>query len=356
MSKEVKTRCASVKTVIDHAGDCPHRVKKMLAKSLQFTVGIPSENRHPFSERFVMMIEQVLASENASLKGIVATKETAFSELTPAKAGREAALESAKAHAAEQGALLGDAKRAVTDANAAVKSAVAELKAAKKAQHDGDAELEATTATKTGLEAVVRDALTPLVEGADEESRFDKSKLVVDTGRSFGFDSSLMQTAATLFQKPASERGVFDGTCIQQIQEAFAAQVAKYEAELAAGAPGKAERAGTVDQAEAAKHAAESSLADVREKAAAAQESKAAADVAAKAAAKSLADFMPDLKASGDALDAASKALQAFIEGPQAAFGELKTFKEDDFKPVKKARIAIEPAAPEQQPATEPIA
>jgi len=176
-------------------------------------------------------------------------------------------------------------------------------------------------------------SLAPIVDGtAEEATRRGRAKAVVDTGKTYGFDSSLLNTAATLLEKPAEERGAFDQTCMQQVQDAFASQIGTLNAELTAGASGKAERAAAVEQAEAGKLAAENSLADLKGKAAAAQEAKSAADGEARAAAKSLADFLPDLKATGDALDEAKSELQSFIDGAQAAFSQLKVFQDDDFQ------------------------
>lgn len=321
-----------MKQGIQQAEECSDRVKKMLCASLTATIGTPAAERHPFNARFVTMIEQVLQGENARLQRDIAAKDATFGELSPAKATREAALDQAKAHATEQNEALIAAKQAVTDANAAVKAATAEVKTSKKAQHDGDAYLEDIAGKKSALEEVVRDSLKPIVDGTtEEEARAATAKVVVDTGKSYGFDSSLMNTAATLLEKPASERGAFDMTCLQQVQDAFASQIGTLDGELAAGAAGKAERAAAVEHAEAAKQAAENSQSDLKGKAAAAQEAKSAADAAAKAAAKSLADFMPDLKAAGDALDSAKSDLQSFIDGSEAAFNELKQFKENDF-------------------------
>lgn len=344
----VKSRCTSVKRALEEAEECPSRVKRMLCSSLNFTVGTPAPDRHAFSTRFVSMIEEVLNGEQARLQKDLENKDKTFTELTPAQAVREAALEQAKAHAAEQNKSLGAAKQAVTDANAAVKAAVAELKAAKKAQQQGDAELEAITAKKVEIEMVVKDSLEPIVAGtAEAELLSNKATAVMDTGRSYGFDSSLINTAETLLVKPAGERGSFDTTCLQQLQDAFAAEVAKLDEQLTVGAPEKAARAAAVEKAEADKQAADQSQTDLKEKAAAAQEAKAAADAASKAAAKSLADFMPDLKAAGDVLDVAKSDLQSFTEGAQVAFGELKDFKENDFQ--KKAPVK-EAEAPEAVP------
>lgn len=348
----VKSRCASVKRGLEQAEECPSRVKKMLCTSLNFTIGTPAPDRHSFSARFVSMIDEVLQAEHARLQKEVESKEKMFTELTPAQAMREAALEQAKAHAAEQSTALGVAKQAVTDANAAVKAAVVEVKAAKKAQREGDADLEAITAKKSALETVVKDSLEPIVAGtAEEDTRGEKAKAVMDAGRSHGFDSSLINTAETLLVKPASDRGAFDATCLQQVQDAFATEIAKFDEQLTNGAPEKASRAAAVENAETAQQAAETSQTNLKEKATAAKEAKDSADAEVKAASKSLSDFLPELKAAGDALDAAKAELQSFIEGTQAAFSDLKEFQDNDFQ--KKAPVK-EVEAPEAEPEAAP--
>jgi len=337
----VKSRCTSVKRGLEQAEECPTRVKRMLCSSLNFTIGTPAPDRHPFSARFVSMIDEVLHGEHARLQKDVESKEKTFTELTPAQAMREGALEQAKAHLLEQNAALMAAKQAVTDANAAVKAAVAEVKVVKKVQQQGDGYLEAITNNRAAVGSVVKESLESIVAGtADEESRGEKAKAVIDMGRTYGFDSSLINTAETLLVKPAGERGAFDATCLQQLQDAFATEIAKFDEQLAVGAPEKASRAAAVEKAEGDKQAAENSQTDLKEKAAAAQEGKTAGDAAVKAAAKSLAEFMPDLKAAGDLLDGAKTDLQSFIDGTQVAFSDLKDFKENDFQkkvPVKEA-------------------
>jgi len=355
----VKSRCALVKKGVEHAHEVEDRVKQMLSSTLALTAGTPKADRHPFNERFVAMVEQVLGGEQARLTNDVASKEAAFSELSPEKPAREAAVEAAKAVAAEQKAALDAAKQAVSDVAATVKEAAAALGAAQKAQHSGDEELESVSGLKTKLEAVFAESFTPLMEGlVDADGTAEKVKAIMSAGKSFGFDSSLMSTAVQVLQKPAAERGTFDATCFDAVRDSFTGGIAKFDAQLVEGAPAKAERASAVESAAAALAAAEASQVDLREKAAAAKDAKAAADAAAKASAKSLGDFMPDLKAAGDALDAAKEGLQSFVDGPHAAFNELKEFKEGDFdpkpepepvveSPSKVARIDVAPVAEE---------
>lgn len=332
----IKTRCDAVKKSIQHAPDCSDRVKQMLCNSLSFTVGTHKAERHPFNERFVAMIEQVLAAEDARLKNVVSSLDAAFTELSPAKATREAALEHAKAVSAEKGAASDAANQAVTEIGATVKAANAEVKEMKKAQTAGDEEVEGSVAKKAQLEEAMTNSFGPLVAGTSGDDKAKQIKAVFAIAKSFEFDKSLMSTAQQVFQREAAERGAFDQTCLEQLQAAFSSSVAKCQEEIEAGAPAKAERAAAVERAEAAKTAAEATQTDLKAKAAEAKDAKAAAASEQQAAAKSLADFMPDLKAAGDGLDAARQTLKSFEEGPRVTFNELKEYKEGDFMPKKR--------------------
>jgi len=342
--KAIKSKCDSVKNAVNHAEEVPQRVKHMLCATLSLTVGTPKADRHPFNDRFVSMIEQVLEGEQGRLTAALASQEAAFAEISPAKAQREAALEQAKAVAVEKSAELDAAKHALTEISATVKAASAELATLKKDQKSGDEEAEGVAVKKSLLEET-GGALTALVAGTSEDEGKAR-KAVLDVGKSFRFDTSLMSTAAQVLHKAVAERGGFDATCLQQLQDAFASAIAKFDEDLAAHAPGTAARAAAVAQADASKQAAETSQTDLKQKSADAKEAKAVADAASKAAAHSLSDFMPDLKAAGDALDDAKNALQSFVDGPRANFSELKEFKEGDFKPIPKPKkVAVEETA-----------
>jgi hypothetical protein len=220
----------------------------------------------------------------------------------------------------------------------------------KKAQKAGDAESVSLTNERTVLGNTLNDSLVHLVAGTgvDGAEICKQIKAVLDTGKSFGFDDSLLSTAEQVLHKAAAERGAFDATCLDQLKDAFIAAIAKFDEQLAAGAPAKAERAAAVEQAAAALQAALTSQAALKEKAAAAKEAKLAADAETKLAAKSLHDFMPDLKVAGDSLDVAKEALQSFADGPQVAFNELKDFKAGDFDPKVPEPVVEVPEATQE--------
>jgi len=333
----VASRVASVKKAISKSSECPDRVKQMLSNTLPFTVGTPVADRHPFNERFVAMISQVMETEHSGLTQSIASKEAAFAELSPQKATREATLEEKKGVTAEKSGALSQAKEAVAGIAVTVKDAAAKLSEAKKAQQAGDAEMEGIIAKRGKLLDTRDNSLAPLIDGssADEDAKSVQLKDVLSVGKLFDLDASLMSTAAEVLKRSASERGGFDATCIEQLKAAVASATSKLDEEIASFQPASAERAAVVKAAEDAKTAAEAEQEDLKAKLQAAKEAKAAADADQKAAAKSLHDFMPELKASGDSLDAAKRSLKEFIEGAQTALTELKDFKEGDF--VKKS-------------------
>jgi len=270
-SDPIKNRCKLVREAIEAVEECPERIQGMLCSTIGVTLGAYKANRHPFNDRLVEMIGEVLTAEHIRLTKDVEAKEAAFAELTPAKATRESALEQAKTDAEAKSEALDAAKRAVTEAGATLKEANAALKEAQKAQKAGDDEYEAQVSKKKELEEAQKE-LTPLIEGSvpDGEKKA-KAEALLEVGKAFKFDQSLLSTAAPVLQKAVDERGNFDLTCIDELKAAFASAVANIDTQLSAGAPGKAERATAVEQAEAAKQAAEASQADLKEKAATAR-------------------------------------------------------------------------------------
>lgn len=326
----IKSRCKIIKEAVEEAEVCSDRVKKMLCSTLDVTLGAYQANRHAFNERVVAIIGEVLENEHKRLVDDLAAKEAAFTELSPAKSTREAALEQAKADVVAKAEALEAAKKEVTEITAKIKEAGGALKEAEKAQKSGDASLNALEDKKAKLEACIKDSFAPLEQGT-AENKAAAAKAVLEAGKDYSFDASLLQTAEPVLHKELADRGTFDALCLENLKAAFDAATAGLDGELAAGATGKAERAAAVAAAEAAKKEAEDTQATLKETAQAAKDAKSAADAAQKAAAQSLEDFMPELKKLGDALDEAKEDLKDFKEEPMTAYDELKALKEGDF-------------------------
>jgi len=325
----VPRRCKLIKEAVEGAEGCTDRVKDMLCSTLPVTIGAVAASRHPFNQKFVTIIGEVLSAEHTRLKKDVVSKEASFADLTPAKAQREQAAESASTDAKAAGEAEKAAKAAVAEANSALKELNTALKEAEKARKAGDADLEVIEGKKAQLVSAKQDELGPLMEGSAGDDTMKKAKVVLDVGKSFDFDVSLLSTAEPVLSKVLAERGSFDNTCLDQLQGAFNAAIGGFDEQLAAGAGGKAERAATVANAEASKAAGEANLASLKENAQAAKAAESSAKATEKSASADLASFMPDLKTAGDNLDEAKEDVKEFEEGALQSFAELKDLKED---------------------------
>jgi len=342
----VPAKCKEVSNAI-YETDTPERVQEMLAGSVSCTLGALKASRNPLNERFVVMIGEVFAAHKASLEKDVSEKEAALAALTPSKTSREEAVEAAKAALSSASEALDKAKQEVKNIAVTVKEATATLKTKTAEQGEGDKVLEAIEQKLAKIQGVEKDSLGPILAGDPEpEEKRTMLQAIMESSKAFGFDSSLMEASFKVLEKAKDDRGDgFDDTCLSQLKASFAKSIAGLEAELAEGAPGKAARAAAVEEAAAAKAAAEKTQEDLKAAADKAKEEKDAAAEGVKAAKQSLDDFLPDLKAAGDALDESKVSLEDFTEGPLASYGELKDLTEDTFKPPEPEPEEDEPAA-----------
>jgi DNA repair exonuclease SbcCD ATPase subunit len=332
------------------------RVKEMLASSVSCTLGHFKASRHPFSERFVLMIGEILETHKKTLETDLATKEAALAELTPAKAAREETYSAAKTTLTECGEALTKAKQEVKDIIAAVKEATAKLKEKTDEQHQGDsvvAEIEKKLAT---LQDTEKNSLSSLLSSDPEPEEKEKMlRAIGAAAKSFGFDASLMEASFKVLEKKMESRGPgFDETCMMQLKDSFGKAITKLEAQIAEEAPGKAARAAVVAEAASAKATVEKTQEELIDASGKAQEAKEAAAEAVKVAKESLDGFLPDLKKAGEAVDLAKAALQAFTEGPLQSYAVMKDLSEDSFKePEPEVEAPKEIAAEEPEIAAE---
>lgn len=338
----VRSRVKTVGEAIEEIENLPERVQDILSSTLNVTVGQQKATRHPFNNRLVQMIGEILNDQQKVLEKGVAEKQAAFDALTPTKGARETALENAKEAEVKARGDLDAAKQAVSENRSKVQEAAAEVETKKKEQVAGDEELNVIVQKKESLEEARNNNLLPLLEGTvSNEEKKEKIDAVATAGRTFSFDASLMQAVVQVLEKSKDERTGFDATCTEQVQAAFASTLHGFDEQLSAGAPAKAERQAAVEQAESAKATADATQTELVNMMGAAKEAKDAAIENAKSAKQSLDKFMPDLKAAGDELDEAKSDLDEFMSGAQAAFNDLKDWKEGDFAPPP---VATEPA------------
>jgi len=348
----VTKKCKVIASAIKET-DLPDQLQVLLSSTLPCTVGQLKATRHPFNERFVQMVGEVLGSFKDASEKTVAEKEAIVAELTPSKTAREQAVEEAKTLLTQKSEALDKAKQAVKDITGKVKEAAAELESKKKEQKVGDKDINEIEKRKAMFEDAEKNAFLPLVEGiADPEEKKSKFKIVMKAASEFKFDTTLMEASVKVLEKAKEDRGAgFDETCLDQLKGSFSSSIEKLNAEIAEGAPAKAARAAAVEEASSAKDAIEKEQEELIAASKTAQDEKSAAAAAAKTASQHLADFMPELKQASDDLDDAKTSLQAFVEGPLASFNELKDLTEETFKVVEPEPV-VEPLV-EEAPAVE---
>merc|ERR1719420_1054106 len=78
----IKSRSKLIKEAIEEAApdSCSGNVKEMLTSTLKVTVGTKKAERHAFNQRFVDVIGEVLAKEQARLEKDIQEKEVLFAE------------------------------------------------------------------------------------------------------------------------------------------------------------------------------------------------------------------------------------------------------------------------------------
>jgi hypothetical protein len=329
----LKSKCQEVADAIAEL-EAPQPVIDMLSSSVQYTVGTFKASRHPLNERLVGMIGEVFATHKESLEKDVAAKDATLAELTPAKSTREESVESAKVALNEKTEALDKAKEEFSNAKKAVKEATAAFSTKVKEQAVGDEDYKKILDEKTGLEDVEKNAFMPLFDGtAESEKKTDLIKTVLETSKTFGFDSSLMEASAKVLEKPKESRSAgFDETCMDQLKQSFTTAVSGLEVKLGEAEPAKQERAAAVQAAEAALEAAKKTEEETRAAEDAAKEAKASATEALKAAKKSLEEYLPNLKDASEALDEAKESLKDFLEGALATYTLMKDLTEETFK------------------------
>lgn len=128
---------------------------------------------------------------------------------------------------------------------------------------------------------------------------------------------------SALIKEPSKRTG-FDALTIQELDTEFLKNIGALEKVIADAEPDRAERAATVQTAQAARDSAEQTrLMNAADLASAEAEQK-QGEVVLHEASLAVTNFLPEMKSVMDACDAAKAKLSAFRDGPLMVFNELK--------------------------------
>jgi len=317
-------KCSAVAKAVRAASGFPAAVLEMLGSSIEDSLGVAKDERHPFQEQVASMFGEVLTASESELAGQVSALEAKLAEADSEKATRAAAEQAAVEELGSKAEALAQAQEAANKASGALATTQEALADAKAAVAAGETDLEAALAQRAKLQAAAEQWFAPLKEGSVEAAKTEECvAAVLAVGREFSFDPTLLSTLPAASLKAPDARGSFDSLIFQQVEEVFRGRIAALGEMIESAEPAKRERVEKTEaassEAEAAKAAKEACMAALE--AAKAEHKEALA--AKRAAAQATQQLGPELRRAGAALQHARAGLDALRSGPLAAYWEL---------------------------------
>lgn len=338
-------KCAAIAESVKAAPGFPKEMLQMVAGTVKVSLQEVKEDRHPFAEKCLKMVDEALQALQTSMSERVCSLEAKVAESDTEKAARVAAAEAAVAALAEKTEALAATKATLTEAcqeTAAAKAANAEAEEEKKA---GAMVYTQAVENKAKLESV-------LSGDYDMLKQTTAGKLVkafVKFARDFDFEGNLIEAAEATLSLPPMARGTFDALVIKELDSVFSAKIAALEETIRNEEPAKAEREAKVEATAARLQKASEEEAARKSELAGAQAAVKEAEGVKKAAERAVKDFGPELKRAGLELVGARKELSE-CEGVLGSFKELA----ERAAPVPEKEPEDAPAASEEKaPAVE---
>jgi chromosome segregation ATPase len=294
------------------------------------------------------MIGQALAEIEGAMQASVAQSKVNVDGAAQEKSNRfasrnekEKALALAKTNMEAKTEALKATKAGLDEAKAALKAAI-------KAQTNGDKEVIEAQRQLEELEASLSTSLAGLKAGAadSKESKAGLKKLVA-LGKEHKLDSTLVEALSTAFGKSPADRSDFDNLTIAQFEGGLQKAVSQLKATLQEHEPARSERAAKVAGAQTACDAAKDKEASEKESLKAAEIAVDDAKEALKEASKAVTHFLPDIKKIMDGYDYLKESHAKFKDSILVVFEELK--ERQTPAPEPEVAEADEPvAAPEE--------
>lgn len=317
-------QCGAVAQAVRATPGFPMAVLEILGRSIENSLGVAKDRRHPFQEQVANMVGEVLAAADCQLAEQVSVQEATLVEVDSEKATRAAAEQAALEELGGKEGILAEAQEAADKAAGARTAAEEALFAAEAAAAEGEADLEAALALRAKLQAAVDQSFVPLKEGSVEAAQAQVcTAAVLAVGHEFSFDPTLLSALPTALLKVPGMRSSFDGLIFQEAEGALRERAAALGEALAGAEAAKHDRAA---RAEAAASEAEAARAAAGAREAALEAARAGqreALATRKAATKATQQLGPELRRAGADLQRARASLEALRLGPLATYQQL---------------------------------
>mmetsp|Transcript_2986 Transcript_2986/g.5449 ORF Transcript_2986/g.5449 Transcript_2986/m.5449 type:complete len:411 (+) Transcript_2986:89-1321(+) len=314
------SQCRSIVAAMDGAEELPKNVRNMLASLVEQNL---SDSQHPYQEGAMAVVGEALTDIEARLSSEWEEAKAEY-EADADKSAREEALQQAESYISEQKQSIIDLKQAIKESAQAVTTAQEELNGAKMAQKSTHADKKRLEAKMMQLQTAEKDTYQPLKEASASGQKGTKSvKLLRKVGKDFGFHDVLMSVMPFVLKKQPDRRRTFDGITMQQLESEFSKHGAALEAALK-------EREAVMEESSEAVQAAHAAVQDAKTQHSSnskaltqAEDNLVAGKSALLDARRRVRTFDSELRKSERDLASKASRLQAFQQGPLAAFREL---------------------------------
>jgi len=317
----------------------PAGTRAMLCSLVDGACRTAAGERHEYQAKVVAMLEQTLHRVEAHLQKEVEVAKAKVDGVSGDKAAQQEALELAASKLRDSEAAEAQRREALAAAKAEHAAKVEELKGQRRAQAEVDSPFLATSRDVDSMKKALE--ILEAVKSASVDSKMLKAML--DTGKRFNVDSSLLGSAIHATKKEPADRGGFDLVVLGNLEEAFAKLAEGLAATMASGEPARAEAAAATAAMEAAAGSTEAAVSAAAELVRSVAEDVRAAGAAVRAARKAAARWLPDAKVVMDAYDA----LVAQAAELAGVLGDFAALKESAPEPEPMAAEGPEPVAAE---------
>jgi hypothetical protein len=318
----VLKKCKAVSDAVLGAEGMPADVLKMLGENVADSLGVAKEDRHPYQEKVISMLGEVLAGVGAAVQATIAAAEAKVAESGGEKSSRTATEETAAAVMKEKSEESDRASTALAESAAALKAAETAEKAAEKELKASEKALEGVAKSLAKLQGALTEAYLPMKEAGSSAHPSGMATLE-KVGEEFGLNNSLLTSLASALAKLPEARGSFDGVCLQQVEDELTKLIGDATEKVAAAEGVKAASAEKVAAAKAATEAATATNKAAADAEGACKIAVKEATADLKAASKAVKMFAPEMKQVESALASTKADLSSLQSGALAAYAEL---------------------------------
>lgn len=246
----VDTMLSAVASAVDRATAVSCTSREMLRRMSSGCLGTPVDQRHKYQAAVAEMLREVLArAEESVAEGVgqaAAEMDGAASRVSSVAASRG----SVEASLASSTDALEAAKAGFRRSNLSLQSARKALDEAVDDQARNDGKVQRAGATKEAMEKALDEHFKTLMcENADLGPHVDA---LARLNTEAEVDEGLAKAFLVAGRKDPRTRSTFDQAVLKQLQSDYSKRIAELDRIVAAGSPGREERAAAVASAEAA--------------------------------------------------------------------------------------------------------